>query len=64
MANKSLLLTSLGSEDLEGSPKLKVSAKLKGVDSKDQELEDLVARLSLEPAATSVSWSIRTSVME
>ena len=64
MANKSLILTSLRSEDLEGSSKLKVSALIKGLGRQDASLEQLVARLSLEAGVTSVSWAVSTPVLE
>jgi putative Mg2+ transporter-C (MgtC) family protein len=64
MANKSLILTSLTSEDIEGTPKLKVSALIKGLGRKDELLEELVSRLSLEAGVTSVSWAVRTPGLE
>ncbi len=64
MGNKSLLLTSLSSEDLEGSPKVKVSALIKGLGRQDESLEQLVAQLSLEPGVTSVSWAVRAQALE
>lgn len=64
MANISLMLISLTSEDIEGTPKLKVSALIRGLGRKDQLMEDLVARLSLEAGVTSVSWAVRGAVME
>lgn len=64
IANKSLLLTSLRSEDIEGTTKLKVTAQIKGLGRQDQALEQLVARLSLEAGVTSVSWAVRTELLE
>jgi putative Mg2+ transporter-C (MgtC) family protein len=64
MANQSLMLTSLASEDIEGTARLKVSALIKGLGRQDQLLEELVGRLSLEPGVTSVSWTVRTPVLE
>ena len=64
MATKSLILTSLRSEDLEGTPKLKVSAVIKGLGRQDEALEQIVARLSLERGVTSVSWAVGTHTLE
>jgi hypothetical protein len=41
-----------------------VSALIKGLGRQDQLLEELVGRLSLEPGVTSVSWTVRTPVLE
>lgn len=65
IANKPLMLTSLSSEDMEDIQKLKVSALIKGSGRQDpQQLEELVARLSLEAGVTSVSWAVRTPTLE
>ncbi len=64
MTNKSLTLTSLRSEDIEGTTKLKISAVLKGIGRQDESLEQLVARMSLEAGLTSVSWAVGTQILE
>ncbi len=64
MANKTFTLTSLKSEDIEGTQKLKVWALLKGFGRQDAALETLVARLSFEAGVTSVSWSLYDQAME
>jgi hypothetical protein len=40
------------------------SAWIKGIGRQDQQLEELVARLSLEAGVSSVSWAIRTPTLE
>lgn len=64
MANKTLLLTSLKSEDIEGTQRMKVWALLKGFGRQDLQLESLVSRLSFEAGVTSVSWSVYPQTME
>lgn len=64
LANKSLALASLKSEDMEGTPKMKVSAQIRGLARQDEALEQLVTRLSLEPGVTAVSWSVSTHLIE
>ena len=64
MVRSSLILTALRSEDMEGGPKLKVTAQIRGVGRQDEALEQLVARLSLEPGVSSVSWVVHTQVIE
>jgi putative Mg2+ transporter-C (MgtC) family protein len=64
MAHKSLMLTSLSSEDIEGTPKLKVSALIKGLGRQDERLEEIVTRLSLEAGVTSVGWFVRAQTLE
>ena len=64
IADKSFILSSLRSEDLEGTAKLKVSALIKGLGRQDESLEQLVALLSLEPSLTSVSWAVSTQILE
>jgi putative Mg2+ transporter-C (MgtC) family protein len=64
VANKSVTLLSLKSEDIEGTQKLKVWALLKGLGRQDDALESLVSRLSFEAGVTSVSWSLHTQAME
>jgi putative Mg2+ transporter-C (MgtC) family protein len=64
MSRSSLTLTGLRSEDIEGTPKLKVTAQIKGLGRQDEALEQLVVRLSLEAGVSSVSWAVHTQVLE
>jgi putative Mg2+ transporter-C (MgtC) family protein len=64
MARSSLTLTSLRSEDLEGTAKMKVTARIRGVGRQDEALEQIVVRLSLEPGVSSVSWAVYTEALE
>jgi putative Mg2+ transporter-C (MgtC) family protein len=64
MASSPLTLTSLRSEDIEGTPKLKVTAQIRGLGRHDAALEQLVVHLSLEPGVTAVSWSVNSQVLE
>jgi putative Mg2+ transporter-C (MgtC) family protein len=59
-----LALTTLRSEDIEGTNKMKVSARIRGVGRHDQALEQLVARLSLENGVSSVSWALQAEGLE
>jgi putative Mg2+ transporter-C (MgtC) family protein len=59
-----LTLTALRSEDIEGTPKMKVTAQIKGLGRQDEALEQLVVRLSLEAGVSSVSWAVYTQVLE
>lgn len=64
LARTSLYLISLRSEDIEGTPKLKVSAQIRGLGRQDQPLEAIVGRLSLEPGVTAVSWAVSAQAIE
>jgi len=59
-----LLSTGLRSEDIEGTPKMKVTSQIKGLGRQDEALEQLVVRLSLEAGVSSVSWAAHTQVLE
>jgi putative Mg2+ transporter-C (MgtC) family protein len=59
-----LALTALRSEDIEGTDKMKVTARIRGVGRQAQALEQLVARLSLERGVSSVSWAVHTEELE
>jgi putative Mg2+ transporter-C (MgtC) family protein len=59
-----LSLTSLKSEDVEGTGRMKVSAQIRGVGRHDQALESLVGRLSLEAGVSSISWALVAEVRE
>jgi putative Mg2+ transporter-C (MgtC) family protein len=63
-AQNPLTLVGLKSEDIEGTAKLKVVAHVRGLGRQDQALEQLIARLSLEPGVSSVSWSMTAQLME
>jgi putative Mg2+ transporter-C (MgtC) family protein len=45
LSGTALALTSLRSEDIEGTDKMKVTARIRGLGRQDQVLEQLVARL-------------------
>jgi putative Mg2+ transporter-C (MgtC) family protein len=64
MSRSSLTLTALRSEDIEGTPKMKVTAQIKGLGRQDDALEQLVVRLSLEAGVSSVSWTVHPRVLE
>jgi putative Mg2+ transporter-C (MgtC) family protein len=64
MSRSSLTLTALRSEDIEGTPKMKVTAQIKGLGRQDDPLEQLVVRLSLEAGVSSVSWTVHPQVLE
>jgi len=64
ISQTSLALTSLRSEDIEGTSKLKVAAQIKGSGRQDTALEQMVTRLSLEPGVSSVSWAVQAEVLE
>lgn len=64
MSRSSLILTSLRSEDIEGTARMKVTAQIKGLGRQDPDLEQLVVRLSLESGVSSVSWTVHPQVLE
>lgn len=64
MSRSALTLTALRSEDIEGTPKMKVTAQIKGLGRQDDALEQLVVRLSLEAGVSSVSWTVHPQVLE
>jgi putative Mg2+ transporter-C (MgtC) family protein len=64
MSRSSLTLTGLRSEDIEGPAKMKVTSEIKGLGRQDEALEQLVVRLSLEAGVSSVSWAVRSEVLE
>lgn len=53
-----LLLYALHSEDEEGTNRVKVKAHVKSMGRKDNLLEQIVTRLSLEPGVTTIRWEI------
>lgn len=64
MARSSLTLTSLRSEDIEGTAKMKVTARIRGIGRQNEALEQIVTRLSLEAGVSSVSWAVQVEVPE
>jgi len=64
MSRSALTLIALRSEDIEGTNKLKVTARITGLGRQDEALEQLVVRLSLEPGVSSVSWAVHTEALE
>jgi putative Mg2+ transporter-C (MgtC) family protein len=64
MSRSPLTLTALRSEDIEGTPKMKVTAQIKGLGRQDEPLEQLVVRLSLEAGTSSVSWAVHPQVLD
>jgi hypothetical protein len=64
MSRNGLILTGLRSEDIEGTPRMKVTAQIKGLGRQDEALEQLGVRLSLEAGVSSVSWAVHTQVLE
>lgn len=64
MSHSSLMLTALRSEDIEGTPRMKVTAQIKSLGRQDEALEQLVARMSLEAGVSSVSWSVHPQALE
>jgi len=59
-----LALTSLRSEDIEGTNKMKVTARVRGVGRQNEALEQLVVRLSLEAGVSSVSSALHAESLE
>lgn len=64
LSRSSLTLTALRSEDIEGTPKMRITAQIRGLGRQDEALEQLVVRLSIEDGTTSVSWSVQAQVLE
>ena len=56
-----LVLSSLQSEDQEGTNRVMVRGQLKTTGRKDESLEQIVTRLSLEPGVTVIRWEIISS---
>lgn len=51
-------------EDIEATPKLKVTAQIRGLGRQDSVLEQIVVRLSLEAGVSSISWAVNSQVLE
>jgi putative Mg2+ transporter-C (MgtC) family protein len=64
MSRSSLILTSLKSEDIEGTNKMKVTARIHGLGRQDEALEQLVMRMSIESGVSSVSWAMHAEIIE
>ena len=64
MSRSPLTLTSLRSEDIEGTNRMKVTSRIRGLGRQDDALEQLVVRLSLEAGVSSVSWAVQTELPE
>lgn len=64
LSRTALILAGLRSEDIEGTNKMRVTAQIKGLGRQDNSLEQLVVRLSLEAGVSSVSWAVRTEILE
>lgn len=61
-ATSGLHLTALAGENIEGSDRVEVTAAVNGEGVPPGALEQIVGRLSLEPAVTAVRWRMTTSV--
>ncbi len=57
-----LVLYALHSEDEEGTSRVKVRAQVKSTGRKDEFLEQIVTRLSLEPGVTTIRWEIASAL--
>ncbi|MFN3937493.1 MAG: MgtC/SapB family protein [Gemmobacter sp.] len=61
-ATSGLHLTALDSENIEGSDRVEVTAAVNGEGVPPGALEQIVGRLSLEPAVTAARWRMTTDV--
>lgn len=57
-------LQSIRSEDLEGADRTTVRAEVINSGPKHEAVEQIVARLSIEPGIASISWSVVPTMME
>jgi putative Mg2+ transporter-C (MgtC) family protein len=64
ISSTALLLYSLHSEDDESTNRVKVRARLKSMGRKDELLERMVTRLSLEPGVTTIRWEIMATTSD
>jgi putative Mg2+ transporter-C (MgtC) family protein len=64
MARSPLTLTQLRSEDIEGTAKMKVAARVRGIGRQNEAMEHIVMRLSLEQSVSSASWAVQAEVAE
>jgi putative Mg2+ transporter-C (MgtC) family protein len=61
-ATSGLHLTALDSENIEDSDRVEVTARVNGEGIQPVALEQIVGRLSLEPAVTAARWRMMTEV--
>jgi len=61
-ATSGLHLTALDSENIEDSDRVEVNAQVNGEGIQPVALEQIVGRLSLEPAVTAARWRVTTTV--
>jgi putative Mg2+ transporter-C (MgtC) family protein len=59
-----LLLQAVHSEDIEHSDRMQIRADMSTSGQDNQVLEQIVARLSLEPGVSAASWSIVPTILE
>lgn len=64
LSSIALSLNSLHGEDEESTNRVKVKARLKSMGRKDELLERIVTRLSLEPSVTRIRWEIAATTSE
>lgn len=64
ISQSTAILQSLHSEDIPGSDRTQIRALLKIQGRHNETAEQLVARLSLEPGISAVSWSIAAETLE
>jgi len=57
-------LQAIHSEDEEGSDRTRLRAEISTMGRKNDEVERIAMRLSLEPGVTSLSWSVVPTAME
>lgn len=57
-------LQAIHSEDIENSDRMRISAELSTPGHKNEVLEQIVTRLSLEPGVSAVSWSVMPAILE
>ncbi len=62
VSRTSLALTALQSRDLEGADRVDVTAFLRSTGRKDEHLEQLVSRLSVEVGVTRIRWEVVSAV--
>jgi putative Mg2+ transporter-C (MgtC) family protein len=59
-----LVLKAIHSEDLEATDRSRIRAEVAARGTKNETLEQIVSRLSLEPGVTALSWTVMHSEME
>lgn len=62
LSRSPLTLTSLRSEDIEGTNRMKITSRIRGLGRQDEALEQLAVRLYLESGVSSVSWAVQTEL--